>query len=154
VVLIFAWLGYKWYLDRECRAAIAEADRLDPGWRLFDLEAARAQVPDEENAALQVLAAKKLIPAGWVQNATKWEVKQLEDDIQDLPNQPLDESERKLLATELGKASAAVVAARQVAGMPRGRYSIFWTPDAIGTLLPHVQDAGDVRWLLWVDAVR
>ena len=38
-VLVFAWLGYKWYLDREYRAAIEEADRLDPGWRLAELEA-------------------------------------------------------------------------------------------------------------------
>jgi hypothetical protein len=154
-VLILTWLAYRWYLGREYRAAIAEADRLDPGWRLFELEAARAEVPDEENAALQILAAKKLMPAGWFQNVPKWDVKQLEDDINHLPpNERLGESERKLLATELAKAAAALAAARPVAVMPRGRYSISWTPDAIGTLLPHVQDAGDVRWLLWVDAVR
>src|SRR6266849_718197 len=64
-LFLLAWRGYEWYLDRDLRQAIAEADRLDPGWRLEDLEAARAEVSDEENAALQVLAAKKLLPAGW-----------------------------------------------------------------------------------------
>src|SRR5207249_12186268 len=64
-VLVFAWLGYKWYLDRDYRAAIEEADRLDPGWRLAELEAARAEVPDSENAALQVAAGKKFLTAGW-----------------------------------------------------------------------------------------
>src|SRR5260370_25662030 len=62
-IFLLAWLAYEWYQDRELQAAIAEADRLDPGWRLADLEAARAEIPDEEKAALQVLAAKKLVPA-------------------------------------------------------------------------------------------
>src|SRR4051794_39201068 len=35
--------------------ALAEADRLDPGWRWGDLEAKRANVPDEQNAALLIL---------------------------------------------------------------------------------------------------
>src|SRR5262249_6474860 len=48
------------------RDAVAEADRLDPGgWRLEDLEANRAAVPDDRNAALRVLAAQKLLPTGW-----------------------------------------------------------------------------------------
>src|SRR5262249_15879624 len=114
-VLILTWLAYRWYLGREYRAAIAEADRVDPGRRAPDLGWARAQLPDEENAALQILAAKKLIPAGWFQNVPKWDVKQLEDDIAHLPpNERLGESERKLLATELAKGSAALTAARPV----------------------------------------
>jgi hypothetical protein len=38
------------------RSAFAEADRLDPGWRLDDLEVARANFPDAENGALAVAA--------------------------------------------------------------------------------------------------
>ncbi len=41
--------------DRELRDALADADRLDAGWRREDLEAARAPVPDDRNAALIVL---------------------------------------------------------------------------------------------------
>lgn len=37
--------------SRALSAAIAETDRLDPGWRWADLQADRAQVPDPENNA-------------------------------------------------------------------------------------------------------
>ena len=51
--------------EQELREAIAEADRIDPGWRFEDLEARRKVIPDEENAALRVLAARQLMPAVW-----------------------------------------------------------------------------------------
>src|SRR2546429_1285580 len=47
------------------QAAVAEADRSDPNWRLVDLENERALVPAEENSALQVLKACALIPRPW-----------------------------------------------------------------------------------------
>ena len=34
--------------------AIAEADRLDPGWRLEDIEKRRTALPPEQNAAIHV----------------------------------------------------------------------------------------------------
>src|SRR5262245_52909418 len=52
--------------DRELGAAIAEADRVDPGWRLKDLEAKRAVIPTEENSALCVMAARSLLPRSWL----------------------------------------------------------------------------------------
>jgi hypothetical protein len=48
--------------DARLREAMAEADRLDPGWRLEELEARRPVVPDEENSALLVMRAAKLMP--------------------------------------------------------------------------------------------
>src|SRR5260370_41379710 len=109
LLAILAWLAYFWYADREYRAAIAEADRLDPGWRLADLEAARAEVPDAENAALQVLTAKRLLPAGWFPSPPGTISTKLEDDLDRLPpNQRLDESQSKQLGAELGKAAAAL----------------------------------------------
>src|SRR5437867_10407221 len=70
VVLIAAGLiGWHFYTslisDKELRDAIAEADRLDPGWRLEELEAKRAVIPAAENSAEQVLAIKALIPKPW-----------------------------------------------------------------------------------------
>src|SRR5437870_11073475 len=59
-------LGYfYWTADRDLQEAIAEADRLDPGWQLADLEAKRDVIPAEENGALQVLATAKLLPPNW-----------------------------------------------------------------------------------------
>ena len=49
----------------ELREAEAEADRLDPGWRLKDLEAKRKVYPPEENAAICVMAAAQQLPPGW-----------------------------------------------------------------------------------------
>jgi hypothetical protein len=55
-VLVFVALGcigvalfLDWQNDRELWQAVAEADRLDPGWRLQDLEDGRASVPDKNN---------------------------------------------------------------------------------------------------------
>src|SRR5207248_825627 len=79
------WLGYQWYWDRAFRTAIAEADRLDPGWRLMELEAARAEIPDSENAAIQVLAVRKLLPPGWFAPPPASPSTPMEDDLDHLP---------------------------------------------------------------------
>src|SRR5262245_66603314 len=49
--------------EQKLREAVAEADRLDPGWRLRDLLDARAAVPDDENSALVVASAVRLFPS-------------------------------------------------------------------------------------------
>jgi hypothetical protein len=53
------------FSDKELQDAIAETDRLDPGWRLEDLEAKRAVIPATENSAEQILAIKSLMPKSW-----------------------------------------------------------------------------------------
>src|SRR4051794_24546468 len=50
---------------REVAEAAAELDRTDPGWRLEDIEAARAVYPDEENGARYVEAASRQLPKDW-----------------------------------------------------------------------------------------
>src|SRR5438128_3805730 len=68
--LLFLAGGY-WYLywssGRETETALAETDRLDPGWRLDDLEAAREILKPEENSALHVT---KVVGMGG--NARTW----------------------------------------------------------------------------------
>ena len=51
--------------DRQYEAAVAEADTLDPGWRLDDLMARREKIPDNANSALRVHAIFEEIPGGW-----------------------------------------------------------------------------------------
>src|SRR6267378_4265851 len=58
--------AFLFYHEADLEQAVAEADRLDPGWRLEEMEAARAAVPDAENGAVLVLAAHPLIPARWL----------------------------------------------------------------------------------------
>jgi hypothetical protein len=55
------WLD-RWLEDRDWRAACADADRLDPGWRWDDLLAARPNPPDDRNAAVRILAVQSALP--------------------------------------------------------------------------------------------
>jgi hypothetical protein len=159
LILILAWWGYQWHRQREYGAAIEEADRLDPGWRLQELEAARAQIPDAENGALQVLKAKALLPAGWLP-FTGWGpsgagTPSLEEELEQLsPASSIDKALRQQLRAKLAKAAPALPAARQLAEFLRGRYAVIWSEDAIGTFVPHVEDARDVARLLRLDAVQ
>jgi len=155
LLLRLGWVHYKWHIDElEYQEAIEEADRLDPGWRLADLEAARAAIPDEENSALQVLTVHQLMPKNWLpppQASTEC----LEYTIDELsPRQSLDEKRSQELDDELQKVSEAVVAARRLADMPRGRYNLIWSKDAVFTLLPHLDAVEEVLRLLWLDAVH
>src|SRR5207245_2170060 len=69
--VLFAGLLIGWYFytnslsDKELQDAIAEADRLDPGWRLEELEAKRAVIPDAENSAERIVALRMLVPKSW-----------------------------------------------------------------------------------------
>src|SRR5439155_21485535 len=155
ILLVLAWLGCQWYWDRDFRAAIAEADRLDPGWRLAELEAGRAQIPDAENAAIQVAAAKKLVPPGWFSIPSASPSTPLEEVLDQIsPVDRLGQGQSKQIDAELVKAATALPAARRLADMPRGRYRIFWSADAIGIPIPHAQETRDISRLLRLDAVQ
>jgi hypothetical protein len=54
-----------WQADRLYEAAAAEADRLDPGWRLDEILARREKLPDEKNSALRVRKIAAQLPDGW-----------------------------------------------------------------------------------------
>ncbi len=139
--------------DRELREAIAEADHLDPGWRFEDLQAARESVPDAENGALLVLAARGKMPARWL--ASPAGVLTLDMRLARVPSlHRADESDLKELKEELGKVEIvqATEIARQLADRPRGRYTVAWKSDGIGTLVPHVGEVREVVRLLVLDA--
>jgi hypothetical protein len=100
---------------KQLRAAIAEADRLDPHWRFDDLEAARASVPDERNAALAVLYVNRLLPTGWQAGLMRL----------DSPKRPLGSvAAAAAVRAELAKLAPAVAEARRLADLSEGRYSI------------------------------
>jgi type II secretory pathway pseudopilin PulG len=71
VVLVASALAYGGYAyDRQAqeqalKEAVAEADHVDPGWRLEEIEAARKVIPDERNAALKVIEVRRLMPKTW-----------------------------------------------------------------------------------------
>jgi hypothetical protein len=149
---------------RQLREAIAEADRLDPGWQFEDLEATRAPVPDAENAAPQVLLAWKLVtgpppvtaPDGSVTTPVGiLDTRDWETILLDLPPPVLLNAEnRAKLTSQLADQARAVEAARKVADLPRGRYSVEWASDYVGTPMPHLQQLRQVARLLGFDALR
>src|SRR5436190_725066 len=58
--------------ERLLREAIAEVEALDPHWRLEAIEANRAAVPDDENAAIVIQHAASL--RGQSAAARRWEL--------------------------------------------------------------------------------
>jgi hypothetical protein len=164
-----AWLYLYFAGDQRLARAVAEADRLDPHWRLDDLLAERAAVPDEENAALTVIAAKKKRPPKW----PAWDFAvvpagpaappgdsaappepSLQEVLTDLkPNEALTDKEKALVRAELERAADALREARKLVDQPRGRYPIVYTQDWIGTLLTGIQDTRETAYLLSIDAL-
>jgi hypothetical protein len=111
--------------DRDWEEAVAEADRLDPGWRLEELEARRAVLPDEQNAALQVLAAAGLLPKPWPpeQTTPSASSEALEASLRALaPTTFFDPDQAQVLTAALEAAKPALAEARKLKDLPRGRY--------------------------------
>jgi hypothetical protein len=130
--------------DRQLREAAAEADRLDPHWRFDELEAARAAVPDERNAALVVLEANQLLPPDW-----QADLMRIDD-----PKRRLDgAAAAAALRAELAKLAPAVAQARRLADLPEGRYSSAAGPDNVPTDPPRIRVLGLAN-LMGYDARR
>jgi hypothetical protein len=148
--VVGGFVALDYFRERDLRAAEAEADRLDPGWDFDALEAARADVPDAENGAALVLAAK--VPGAWPA-APAAAVPGLEERFADLaPPQRPDDDTMKLLRAELAKVAGTLDVARDLADRPRGRFAVTWSGDLIGTMMSHVQQVRVVGFALTFDA--
>jgi hypothetical protein len=146
VIGIGAFLYKRHVAERELQAALAELDEKEPGWRLEDIEARRAVVPEDQNGALRVLAARKLLPERWPDPAFARSHEEAFEALQ--PNRQLDAQQEKLLREETGQYQAAVAEALKLADYPTGRYSINYTEDWISTLVAHAQHARSIANLL------
>jgi hypothetical protein len=121
LLLLFGVLGTVYGIawvaaQRALQEALAEADRLDPGWRLQDLEAQRAPVPDEENAALQVLTTRRLLPGNWPSPRAYQTTRDLHPPMQ------LSADQVALVQAQFASTAEARVKARNLTMLPRGRY--------------------------------
>ena len=153
-VLALAVLGFYarfWALraqaERHLARVVADLDRDDPGWRFEDIEAARETIPDSENGALVVLAAKGKLPRNW--NPYKF------DDMfkEAAANELLSDDAARAIATELRLQAAALAEGRKLIGYDKGRYEVHHEPDPSKTLLPHLGDRRVIN-LLRLDAVH
>jgi hypothetical protein len=156
-----AWLYMYRAGDQQLTRAVAEAERSDPHWRLDDVLAERAAIPDEENGARTALAAKAKIPPRWAW----WDISptppdgveggaDLAEALQRLkPNEALTPADRAVMRAEMERAADAIQEARKLIDQPRGRYPITYSQDYIGTMLPGIQDCREVARLLQYDAL-
>jgi hypothetical protein len=150
VVLIVAVYVYLDYLtEREVREAVAEADRLDPGWRFEKMEGAREEIPDAENSALIVLAARARIPKQVPGQPGPFGVMHL---FTGRPPHRRAEADVRALRDEVARAATALDTAEKLADLPRGRYRVVWNHDLIGTPMPHVHQPLELTNVLVLDA--
>ncbi|MFO0810898.1 MAG: hypothetical protein U0746_19895 [Gemmataceae bacterium] len=119
---------------RRLAAVIAEIDRTDPHWRLDDLERARAKVADNENFAVALDAAfgKLARPAQTLTQGLATADSHPPSNVRLTPEH--EAAARALLATN----AAALPDVLVLADYPRGRHAITYSPDAVSTLLRHV----------------
>jgi hypothetical protein len=161
LLLVGSPLGVRWYVlwsaESHLAAAIAEADRLDPGWRWEELEAKRAEVPEAENSALLVRRAGKLFPKDWMESRQlpNGEMRFLDIEVSYIPlGVLLNEELRKELRDEMARAAAAQSETEPIMDMPRGRFA--WSISAFrgsGEASDDLQAARRSARLLGYDAL-
>src|SRR5438132_4539238 len=158
--LVGPYLYFAMVAESDLRAAIAEADRTDPGWRLLELEAKRPVIPDEENSAINLAKAKALLPAQW----PIWDHAfapehhgQLAEDVMIFaesfenlePEAQLSGRQIEALRKELKRAAAALDELYKIANKPHGRFPVTYPKDFISYSPSH--DIGDIVRLLDYD---
>jgi hypothetical protein len=124
IILVFAWLALEylsdWGANRQLARVMAELDARDPKWRWKDLQAARPAIPADDNGALRLLAAFKLLG----------EKKQPISEphrrayLRMTPNELLDSELSKALHAGRDSAAAALAEARRLADLPRGQFAL------------------------------
>jgi hypothetical protein len=146
---LYGLYGYKHHqIATRLQEALAELDRTDPGWRLHDIEAARAQVPDADNSARCVVEVSRLLPKGWPPQNVSNALENLE------PVERLSPDQYALLGGELKGVQPALAGARKLARLPAGRHRITYLRNMLNTLLEDQQTVRAVTALLRYEALR
>ena len=153
VAVVGAWMYVRHAVDVRLADAIAAADRDLPTWRLDDLMAARAEVPDEDNAALVAAEVVALLPGGWPPTPA---LDPLQQALDRLP-QPSsatrpDAAAVAVIRDALSERADALQLARSLAEYRRGRHELQIAPNPLDTPLPATQAVRDVARLLAIDA--
>jgi hypothetical protein len=182
--LLFIGAAFGYYLyarhaaDQELAEALAETDRLDPDWRLEDIEQKRKKYVPEENAAETVLTAYRLLPPRWPwpppsapQAAAAagedapgggepippvaGQVAPLDDRVSEVPPEvQLDEALIRDLRAELARDDVkdALAATEPLSRQTGGRYNVAWGPNPMLAILP-CQEVRPVAALLHMRAL-
>jgi hypothetical protein len=143
--------GIYFYQLQRARAhlqrAIAEADRLDPGWTFAELESRRQEVLDDQNAILNVIGARNYLPH-------PKPLLVLEKLIELPPPEQLHAQEVRDIKSALQRVQPALTQVRKNLDLSTGHCSLAYTPDIVMTLMPHVDALSAVRLWSWLDVCR
>ncbi len=167
VCIVLGIYGYfRAVAEERLREAIAETDRLDPGWRLEELEAKREVIPDDRNGALVVIAAHELYKQSGGRTSgpssslrpprTSETPADFEKQMSQLtPVRQLPAALHYSLKVELQLDAAAVAEARRLKDFPQGRFPRPRHSRAAASVDAHfmVQAAAAIARLLQWDAV-
>jgi ABC-type transport system involved in multi-copper enzyme maturation permease subunit len=156
VAIVGAYVYANYESDRQLRAALAEIDAQEPGWRLAELESARKVLPIEENSAEQVRKVRRLMPRMWPAPAgppVPAPAPPGPPNIVDrLPaisaEKPLSVEEEEELRCVLESVFQARDEALKLADMPDGRYPLVWASVVFWTTLNDQQESRLVAHLL------
>jgi hypothetical protein len=142
--LIAMLVGYLRYRDRQQLAAvIAETDRLDPGWRLADLLASRPPLSDAENGAMRLLGADEYRQNEWIPFNLDVYLGTV------APCETLLPERAKELRAKLAAKEPAIVEARQMADLPRGRFPTDWLSNPLVAKVPDEQVRSVIHLLMF-----
>lgn len=142
------YLYMSWSATRDTENALAETDRLDPGWRLDDIEAARETLDADKNSALFIIKLNG--KAGRNSRTWRQEFTDAMDGL-DAPYQ-LSPLQLEMLRDAYEGLDDIRAEARLLKDMPKGRFPIKYSADGISTLLPNQQDARRIFEILQHDA--
>jgi ABC-type transport system involved in multi-copper enzyme maturation permease subunit len=131
--------------------AVADTDRLDPGWRWEDLEAKRQVIPDEENSGLLLTRWHKTSP--FRDGYANWPGPEFEQlfQVDPEPQFQLNEAQTKFLIQLLAKVPQPLDEARKLADMPRGRHPLVMSKDDFWPLLDSTQKTREMANFLGYD---
>lgn len=149
---------------KSMEGALAETDRLDPGWSLLELEAKRRKVPDSENLALYLIETTPTFPKGFpawygfntspkydLNEAQRRDLQESFDELQ-APHQ-LNDLQIKILRLELARVDKVLQDSRKILTMRWGRNPIKYAKNAMNTLLPHTQEARQYAHMFELEAM-
>ncbi len=141
------WGYLAWAEERDFQEALAETDRLDPGWRFQDIDAARAKVPDDRNAALQVLKVRRLGGAGGMSLTVEEQIWALPGNVQ------LNAEQTAALREFFANRAKARAEAHLLKDFVNGRYPNVYDPKEANFNLDWVQRPRDIARFLQLGAL-
>ncbi len=147
----YKFVEYSSYCD--LAAAIAETDAASPRWRIEELEADRAVIPDAENSAIVIARVEALRKQAEQQIPPQFDLDLFRGASDESLQHRLADARLEKMRGALRGIQPALDEAAKLTTMPRGRWPIKHEPDGISTMVPHAATVRGVARLLNAQAV-